>query len=240
MSLLDSLLNPAGKPAETRASPGTGMWPYVKPRPWNLEPAPGEAVIIDPVAVASEAARELRNVGWPGIALMDQDFQMALLDAPPDSVGSMVEGWFARHSDAVCDALQSRLGKYDVEGLSGTANAAMTEAPAAYRAGLYLSVVRVLLPEFECFARALVLDKTQKYSQNRVIEDLKALLSQTPVIKDDPLSRFHFSTLSRSICLLSALLKQTRKVSGRCPIATPSCTGSRAMAPCKARLRSSV
>jgi len=167
----------------------------VKRRPWNLKPAPGEAVLIDSVAVASEAAGELRKVGWPGIALMDKDFQMALLDAPPDSVGSMVEGWFASHRDAVCDALQSRLGKYDVEGLSDRANAAMTEALVAYRAGLYLSVVRVLLPEFECFARALVLDKNKKFSQKQVIEDLKALLRETPLFKDDPLesfSLFHF------------------------------------------------
>jgi hypothetical protein len=92
-------------------------------------------------------------------------------------------------------ALSARLQGYDVTGLSKTAKAAMAEALTAYRSGLYLSVVRVLFPEFECFARAMVLDKTQKCSQKKVIDDLKQLLGETPVIDGDPLedfSLFHF------------------------------------------------
>jgi hypothetical protein len=134
-------------------------------------------------------------IGWPGISLMEQDFQMAVLNAPSGTAATLVEQWFAEHLDAVCGLLTTRLSGYDVEGLSKTAKVAMAEALTTYRAGLYLSVVRVLLPEFECFARALVTDKTKKFSQKTVIEDLKKLLMQTPIIKDDPLesfSLFHF------------------------------------------------
>ena len=194
-SLLESLFNPPRKPGEVRATRGTGMWPFVKPRPWNLTPTPDEAVFIDGVAVASEAASELVKVGWPGISLMDSDFQMALIDAPEGTTASLVETWFASHRDQVCETIEKRLAGYDVDGLSSTAKIAMEEALIAYKEGLYLSVVRVLLPEFECFARALVRDKTQRFTQKKVIEDLKELLGHTPVIKDDPLesfSLFHF------------------------------------------------
>jgi hypothetical protein len=81
------------------------MWPIVRPRPWNLTPEPGTAVLIDPVAVASEAARELRKVGWAGISLMDSDFQMMLLDAQAGTVELLVEQWFAGHREQVCDVL---------------------------------------------------------------------------------------------------------------------------------------
>lgn len=195
MSILDGLLSPPLKPGGARATRGTGLWPMVRPRPWNLTPGPGEAVLIDPVAVASETATELKAIGWPGISLMNKDFQMAVLNAPPGEAAALVERWFADHRDAVCNFLLTRLQGYHVEGLSKTAKTAMAEALTAYHAGLYLSVVRVLLPEFECFARALVTDKTKKVSQKQVIEGLKTLLAQTPVIKDDPLesfSLFHF------------------------------------------------
>ena len=195
MSILSDLRARSHNPGVHRASRGTGMWPFVRPRPWNVESAPGEAVLIDPVAVASEAALELRAVGWPGVALMDQGYQMFLLQAPAGTVAAHVEQWFRDHTQEVCDNLERRLADYDVGGLSKTAKAAMSEAIAAYRSGRYLSVVRVLLPEFECFARALVTDKTKKVSQKKVIADLKAILGNTPLIEDDPLeafSLFHF------------------------------------------------
>ena len=184
------------KPEVVPITGGTGTWPHVRPRPWKLTPdRPGEAVLIDPVAVASETSFELKAMGWPGISLMDQSFQMSLLNAPPGTATNLVEGWFADHQDAVCNHLATRLESYDVDGLSKTAKTAMAEALAAYREGRYLSVVRVLFPEFECFARALVDDKTKKKRQSEVIQDLKNLLGETPVIQDDALesfSLFHF------------------------------------------------
>ncbi len=190
MSVLSSVFQPSRKPDEIRVTHGTGMWPFVKPRPWDLTPGPGEAVMIDPVAVASEVASELRPIGWPGISLMNDEFQMSILDTPAGAVEPLVEKWFDEHRDEVADALQSRLGNYDLSGLSKTATTAMSEALGAYRSGSYLSVVRVLLPEFECFARALVADKTKKFPQKQVIEDLKQLLEGTPIVKDDPLESF--------------------------------------------------
>lgn len=192
---LDGLLASGLKPGQHRTTRGTGVWPSVLPRPWNMTSIPGEAMLIDPVAVASEAAQELENIGWPGISLMDTDFQMGLLDINADKAGPFVEQWFSTHCEEVCSALSARLQGYDVAGLSKTAKTAMAEALINYRSGLYLSAVRVLLPEFECFARAIVLDKTQKFTQKRVIDDLRALLAKTPVVKDDPLetfSLFHF------------------------------------------------
>src|SRR5216684_880031 len=45
------------KPEVVPITCGTGTWPMVRPRPWKLTPdRPGEAVLIDPVAVASETA----------------------------------------------------------------------------------------------------------------------------------------------------------------------------------------
>jgi hypothetical protein len=195
IGILDGLIASGLSPGTQRTNRGTGMWPWVLPRPWNLTPAPGEAVLIDPVAVASEAAGELRAVGWPGVSLMDDDFQMALIDAASGTVASLVEQWFVDHREDVCDALTARLPGYNVDGLSKTAKTAMIEALSAYRSGLHLSVVRVLLPEFECFARAIVIDKTKKFSQKKVIEELKALLGKTPIVADNPLesfSLFHF------------------------------------------------
>jgi len=168
----------------------------VRPRPWKLTPdRPGEAVLIDPVAVASETALDLKAIGWPGISLMDEGFRMAVVNAPPGTVANLVERWFEKNQDAVCTHLEARLRSYDVDGLSKTATTAMAEALMAYRECRYLSVVRVLLPEFECFARALVADKTKKKSQSEVIKDLKNLLEETPLMVDDRLesfSLFHF------------------------------------------------
>ncbi len=174
----------------TRVIRGTGMWPFVSSRPWNLEVAAGEAVLIDPVAVASCAAAELRMAGWPGISLMGQNFQMGLIDQPEGVVTAAVEAWYNTNRYLVCDALLARLNAYKIDDLSRTAKAAMQEAIGAYRNQHYLSAVRVLLPEFECFARSLVADKTKKRSQKEVIDDLKDTVNQLPVTGSDPLESF--------------------------------------------------
>lgn len=90
---------------------------------------------------------------------------MSILDPSPGTRIGLVERWFADHRDDVCDLLANRLQGYDVDDLSKTARTAMAEAIEAYRARLHLSVVRVLLPEFERFARALIIDKTKKVHQ---------------------------------------------------------------------------
>lgn len=175
---------------------GTGFWPAINPRPWNLvppKPEPGKptiGILIDPVSVASEVASELRKIGWPGIGLMDDDFRMAVLNTPEADIPAKIEKWFVDHREEVCDTLLSRLAKYDVVGLSATAVEAMTEAVEAYRADKHLSAVRTLLPEFECFARAFSADPTAKVSQKQAISDLKEMLDRTPLMQDEPLEMF--------------------------------------------------
>jgi len=171
------------------AKRGTGMWPLVAPRPWDLTVGPGEAVLIDPVSVAACAADELRKIGWPGISLMDQDFQMSLIDKPDGEVRKMVEGWFAANRPQVCESLRQRLPTYSVEVQSKTARTAMAEAIDSYQASHFLSVVRVLLPEFETFARSLV-DRTKKTSQKAVIDELKKTIEQLPVSDSNPIETF--------------------------------------------------
>ena len=55
-----------------------------------MDPPPGIGAIVDPVAIASEVSIELRKVGWPGVSLMDQDFQMSLLDSPEADIAAKV------------------------------------------------------------------------------------------------------------------------------------------------------
>jgi len=168
----------------------------VNPRPWNLTPPapePGKPVIgilIDPVSVAAEMASELQKIGWPGIGLMDQDFQMEILDTPSSDIPAKIEAWFVAHRDEICDTLLTRLSGYDVAGLSATAIEAMTEAIDSYRSGKHLSTVRTLFPEFECFARAFTADPTRRVNQKQAISDLKEMINRTPMMKDDPLEMF--------------------------------------------------
>lgn len=174
---------------------GTGMWPLYYPRPWNLKAPPGVGVIIDPVAVASEVAGELRKIGWPGVELMDPDFQMDLLEGSEADIRTKVENWFENNRTAVANRMEKRFPTYGAARLSATSETAMKEAIGGYRSKNYLTVVRVLLPEFESIGRALVTDRVKKASQSQVIKDLQEALGKTPLIKEDPLesmSLFHF------------------------------------------------
>ncbi|MCW2351818.1 hypothetical protein [Sphingobium sp. B12D2B] len=122
---------------------GTGMWPFVNPRPWDLIPEPGFAVLIDPVAVSQEAARELRKAEWPGISLMEDAFQLALLGDGVD-VASMVESWFTTNRQGVAAEIDQRIRSYGINRLSASVETAVDEACAAYASGKYLTVVRIL------------------------------------------------------------------------------------------------
>lgn len=161
---------------------GTGMWPFVYPRPWDLTPEPGTGVLIDPVAVSQEAARELRKAEWPGISLMEDNFQMSLLGEGMD-VGVMAEAWFEQNRAKVATEIERRVGRYGVDRVSVSVRTAVIEACAAYAAGSYLSVVRVLMPEFEAVARTMV----TKRSSKAAIDGLLNLLQETPMIREDPI-----------------------------------------------------
>ena len=161
---------------------GTGMWPLVNPRPWDLRPEAGMAVIIDPVAVSQEAALELRKVEWPGISLMDDTFQMSLLESDAN-VDKMAEAWFEQNRGLVADEIERRVSNYDADRVSHSARMAVSEASAAYSAGNFLTVVRVILPEFEAVARTLV----TKRSSKAAVDGLLLLLRDTPMIREDPI-----------------------------------------------------
>lgn len=164
---------------------GTGMWPFVLPRPWDLTPAAGEAVLIDPVAVSSEAARELRKAGWPGIGLMSRDFQLSLLEQGADVPG-MVERWFEERRGEVAAEIERRADAYGASRVSKSIKAALSQATAAYGVGHYLATVRLLMPEMEGVARTMVTDRAQRTSQKAAVESLKELLRETPLIKEEP------------------------------------------------------
>ncbi len=166
---------------------GTGIWPMVNPRPWNFNTPPGVGAIRDPVAVASVFSSRLREIGWPGSALMDMDFQMALLDVDDAALSAAVEQWFKDNQAEVCDQLHQRVQAYNIDTLSPTAKRAMDEALAAYRQSHWLTVVRVLLPEFEAFGRAIAMGDVKQYE---AVKRLKDMLNVTPIINDDPTESF--------------------------------------------------
>lgn len=177
-------------PFRRRPRKGTGMWPMVYPRPWDMTPEPGFGILIDPVAVSQEAARELRKAEWPGMSLMEDDFQMALLNEGAD-VGAMAQAWFEEHRLAVANEIERRISGYGVERLSSSVSTAVSEACAAYVVGKYLTVVRILLPEFEAVARALV----NKRSPKAAVDGLLGVLQDVPMIREDPIesmSMFEF------------------------------------------------
>ena len=174
---------------------GTGIWPFYYPRPWNMNPPPGIGAINDPVAIACEVSIVLRKIGWPGISLMDRDFQMAVLDAPAENVSELVKSWFTEHREEVADLLTSRLANYHSIKSFKTAEQAMNEAIFAYREAKYLNTTRVVMPEFESIGRSLLADPANKTLQSKVINDLQEALRATPLIRQDPLeamSLFHF------------------------------------------------
>lgn len=173
---------------------GTGIWPFPNPRPWNLTPAYGEDVIIDPVVVAQAAAEGLQQAGWPGLGLMDFDFQMSLIDKPTADIELAVSGWYTNNVAAVCEELSRRLATYSIDGFSRTVRIAMTEAIRSYSAGHFLSVVRTLLPEFEVLARGLY-SGAGKPTQKAVISALKAILDSVTIAGTDAIesmSLYHF------------------------------------------------
>jgi len=165
---------------------GTGMWPFVLPRPWDLTPEPGIAVVIDPVAISQEAAGELRRVGWPGISLMSRDFQMSLLEESAD-VAAMAQRWYEEQRASVAAELNQRANGYGITRTSKSIIVALGEATAAYAAGNYLSTVRLLMPEVEGIARTMVTDRSVRTSQKAAVDGLKELLRETPLIKEDPI-----------------------------------------------------
>lgn len=169
-----------------RPRKGTGMWPLVYPRPWDLEPEAGQAFIVDSVAVAQEAAFELRQAGWPGIGLMDDDFRMSLLQDGA-GVAGMAEAWFEGNLRRVGDEIKSRVQGYGSNRLSSSVIPAVDQAADAYARGRYLAIVRVLMPEIEGMARTMVTDRTKRTSQTVAVKDFMALLRETPIIKEEPL-----------------------------------------------------
>lgn len=171
----------AGRPRK-----GTGMWPFVNPRPWDFESEPGEVVLIDPVSVASETAMELRKVGWPGISLMDEDFRMSLLEEDADVAG-MTESWFEKNRQQVADEIKRRADGYGVDQLSKSVVSAITEAADGFVEGRYLTVVRVLMPEIEGIARTMTTDRTRQTSQSAAVKEFMNLVRDTPLIKEEPL-----------------------------------------------------
>jgi hypothetical protein len=178
---LSSLLERRSEAGVVRATRGTGMWPFVLPRPWNLTPATGEAILIDPVAVASIAAEFVSRVGWPGIDLMSQGFQLGLIDQPDAEVEAAVQTWYEDNRQAVADELSKRFVAYNIDSISATARIAMSEAIQCYRQSLHLSAVRCLMPEFEAVARGVYSGPKQRPAQKDVIEWLKSAVDEVPV-----------------------------------------------------------
>lgn len=170
---------------------GTGAWPLVRPRPWNLASTAEEPAMIDPVAVAAAASESLCKVGWPGISLMDQDFQLSLIDQTDSFVEAEVKNWYQTNRDPVCGELLERvLNSSHIDGLSGSAKTALKEAFHSYRHGHYLSVVRVLMPEFECIARGLYGGTKSKPTQKDVIAALKEAMNLQPCDGVDAIELF--------------------------------------------------
>jgi hypothetical protein len=142
--------------------------------------------LIDPVSVSSEAARELRKVGWPGIGLMSSEFQMALLEEQVDVAG-MTERWFEEHRSEVAAEIKRRVDGYGSRRVSKSIDAALTQATTAYSAGHHLATVRLLMPEMEGVARTMVTDRAQRTTQKAAVDGLKELLRETPLIKEEPI-----------------------------------------------------
>lgn len=165
---------------------GTGMWPFYYKRPWDFNPPPGIAAITDPLAVAFEASTVFTNVGWPGTSIMGTDFLLSVLDDEA-TAEIKIERWFEGHRNELADEVANRLPKYNAQRFSTTALTAMAEAIASYRTGSYLSVVRILMPEFEGIGRSLVTNRVSKTSQKKVIDDLQAAINHTPLMQDDAL-----------------------------------------------------
>lgn len=192
MSLSESLSSRRNaKPGVVKAKHGTGVWPFANPRPWNMTVTAEETVLIDPVAVAAAASESLCKVGWPGISLMVQDYQLSLIDQADSFVETEVERWYTANRSAVCDELLSRLdSSSNIDSLSGTAKTALKEAVNGYQHGRYLSVVRVLMPEFECFARNVYAGTKDKPNQKNVIDALKDTINQLPCDGTDVIELF--------------------------------------------------
>lgn len=172
---------------------GTGIWPFALPRPWVLDAAPGEAVLIDDVVVASVASRALQSAGWPGIALMDRSFLLDVINAADSDVSAvepMVSKWYEDNRIRVAEELRSRLRNFDIDEMSPTARIAMTEALANYESEHFLSVVRTLMPEFEAFARHIYGGKSVSPKQSDVIQWLKETIDEIPAAGDDAIDMF--------------------------------------------------
>ncbi|HEX8643092.1 MAG TPA: hypothetical protein VF702_04175 [Allosphingosinicella sp.] len=168
-----------------RRAKGTGVWPMVLPRPWDLTPEPGATIVIDPIAVSQEAARELQKVGWPGIGLMDDRFLLGMLEEGAD-VSSMAANWFRENRAAVAAEIDTRASGYGIGRVSKSIEVALKEASASYAAGRYLTTVRVLMPEVEGVARSLVTDRSVATRQRHAIEDFKQLMRGAPMIQEEP------------------------------------------------------
>jgi hypothetical protein len=177
-------------PRLVKATRGTGIWPFVHRRPWNLESTNDEAVLIDPVAVAAAASENLSKAGWPGISLMSADFQMSLVDKPIGFVEKEVENWYNAHRPAVADELGRRLTTYNIDALSATARTAAKEAIDCYIDERYLSVVRVLMPEFETFGRSVYTGTSAPPTQRQAIDSLKDVIDSLPVSGTDAIESF--------------------------------------------------
>ena len=180
----------AAPPRVVKATRGTGIWPFVRPRPWNLESTDDEAVLVDPVAVAAAASENLSKAGWPGISLMSVEFQMSLVDKSICFVEKEVENWYNANRAAVANELGRRLATYNIDTLSVTARTAVKEAIGCYIDERYLSVVRVLMPEFETFGRSVYTGTSTAPTQRQAIDSLKGTIDSLPVSGTDAIESF--------------------------------------------------
>ncbi|CAB3754941.1 hypothetical protein [Paraburkholderia humisilvae] len=153
---------------------------------------------MDPIAVASAAGQALRDVGWPGISLMQHEFQLELVrlaDGRDDAMEPAVSGWYETRRSKVAAELRSRLTSYMIDHMAPTARVAMSEALANYEQGNYLSVVRTLMPEFEAFARNIYQGGRTRPKQSDVLTWLKGVIAALPVTGDSAIelfSLYHF------------------------------------------------
>ena len=158
----------------------TGVWPFSLFNKGGLTDSSGNPVkVFDPVAQQFEALSSFTSTGWIGFPFMSEDFLWDVIDGNETETVKLIENWTTENRLKIADYFNERSEQYNAY---PEVNSIFSEAIMNYRDERYVSVVRVLLPEFERLGRLITLpDGSQPQRSGDAIKAMQDYLGEFPV-----------------------------------------------------------
>lgn len=158
----------------------TGVWPFsLFDKGLPTDSAGNHVKVFDPVAQQFAAVSRFTTTGWIGFPFMTEGFLWDIIDATDSDVETLIENWTIENRLDIAEYFEQRA---DIYTAYPEVNRIFIEAIQNYRDERYVSVVRVLLPEFERLGRLIELSDGSRPERSGVaIKALQDYLGEFPV-----------------------------------------------------------